>query len=130
MRQHSSRLALILVAAAAIMGCQALGYEKPKTLEQRIGYADATLTGVNNAATQQLEAHTISSTDAEAVAKVTTSADKALRGAEAALAAGDTATAEGKLAAAVAVLTQLDAWLAKPADQRAELPAPLPESSP
>ncbi len=107
----SLRAVLMLVVAAVMIGCQSLGLEAPKTLNQRIAYAYGDLVAIRQATTNSLNAKQLSSADAKYVLDVTDNSRSLLDAATSAMTIGDVATAEGRLLLTLNVLTQLQSYL-------------------
>ncbi|HEX7103947.1 MAG TPA: hypothetical protein VF201_14985 [Nitrolancea sp.] len=99
---------LLLVLLTA---CAQLGLAPASSLNDRIAYAYATHTAVLRATTDALEAGDIQTEDATRVLKVADQARDALDASRLALDAGDVSTAEGRLQLAVAILSELQAYL-------------------
>jgi hypothetical protein len=102
---------LTLAFLMVVVGCAALGIQQPKSIEERLAYAYASHTAVLQATTSSLNVGAITSADAERILSESDTARTALDAAQVAIGAGDVSTAEGRLAAAVAILTQLQAYL-------------------
>lgn len=94
-----------------ILGCASLGLEQPTSLDQRLAYAYSTHTAVLRAATDSLNAHEISSDDAQHVSDIAAQSRLVLDSARAAFNAGDMQTAEGRLLMATGILQQLQDYL-------------------
>lgn len=105
------RLLPVLAVAALVVGCAALGIAKPETFSERLAYAYATHTAIQNAAANSLNAGEITSRDGEQILKLADDSRQVLDAARAASQAGDVATAEGRLALATNILQQVQAYL-------------------
>lgn len=103
-------LPLALMIAAALVACGTL-LVSPQSFSEKLALGYATHTAVLTAATNALNAHEISSADAEQVLKIATESRRVLDGAKLASEAGDVKTAEGRLALGMSVLVQLQAFL-------------------
>lgn len=91
-----------------LTACAALA--SPKTFDEKLAYADGTLTAVLNATTASLEAQQISSKDARSVRDLARQAAGFTDAARAATSESEKAT---NLELATSVLSQLQAYLAK-----------------
>ena len=105
------RIGFLTAVLACLSACSALGLAQPKSIDQRLAYAYASHTAVLQAATSSLNVGAITSPDAERILKEADDARSALDAARLALTSGDVTTAEGRLAAAIQVLTALQAYL-------------------
>jgi hypothetical protein len=106
MRQLQYAFFFLLIA-----GCAALGLAPAQTFEQKLAYGYGTYTAVQQAATQALADHVLSSADGGQVLKLADESRTLLDGARAANKVGDLTTANGKLALATQVLVQLQTYL-------------------
>jgi|KBSSwiStaDraftv2_1062776.scaffolds.fasta_scaffold451009_3 hypothetical protein len=97
---------LLLVLLSA---CATFGYEQPRSLPDRIAYVTSGADAVVVSTTNALNAHVISSTDAQFVS--TTGKQLSLL-VQAASTDPDPKSAEGRLALAESVLRQLQSYLA------------------
>jgi hypothetical protein len=103
------RLSLLPALLLILTACAALGLEEPRDLPDRIAYVTSGADAVVVSATNALNAHAISSGDAQYVS----TAGRQLSALAAAAAADpDPKSAEGRLALAEGVLRQLKAYLA------------------
>ena len=111
MRAHRNFLLpfLLLVLSA----CATFGIEQPQTFGDRAALVYAGVDGVVKASTNALNAHTISSNDAEYVRNTAVTTRAFLTTAEATLASGDAAGANERLAMAESVLKSLQTYLAR-----------------
>jgi hypothetical protein len=100
---------LACVAALLLSACAALA--PAETLDQRLAYAYGAHTAVLNAAATSVELGDISADQGQAVLELADRARLVLDSARAVLAAGDPRAAEDQLALALAVLTELQAYL-------------------
>lgn len=94
---------LLLTACAALT--------PPKSLDQRIAFAYGVHTAVQSAAASSLDAHEITSKEAEQVLALADKSRQILDGAKLAAGVGDLKSAEGQLQLATTVLLQLQAHL-------------------
>ncbi len=102
--------ALTLLAFLIVLtGCQSV--EPAKTFGQQLAYAEGIHTAILDATNSSLSAGTISSADAETIAKGADGAQTLLEASKAAYEAGDTAGANAKLATALTALQALQDYL-------------------
>lgn len=119
MRHSKWRRALVAAAwlaiAMPILGslgaCSSIGIQPAKSFDQQLAYAYSSHTAVLDAASNALEAGSLSVDDAEAVLALADQSRVLLDSARFAAGAGDVTTAEGRLALATNVLQQLLAYL-------------------
>lgn len=105
------KLSLVPILVLLLAGCAQLGLAPASSLTDRIAYAYGTHTAVLQSTTVALENGEISVEDAQRVLKVADQARDALDASRLALDVGDTSTAEGRLQLAVAILSELQAYL-------------------
>ena len=103
MRQLNVLWLILLLA-----GCAQLGLSTPQTFDQRLAVAYGSHTAIQRAAATELRAGHLKKADAQEVLNL---ADQSKVLLDAARMAGDTTVAQNKLTLAVAVLTQLSAYL-------------------
>lgn len=109
---YAAFCAALLITLTA---CASLGLETPKTLNERMAYVQSSADGLVVATTNALNAHTISSKDAEYVS----ASAKQLQGLVSAVSSDpDPATAEGRLKLAEGVLIQLQTYVASHGAQK------------
>lgn len=101
------RLATALMVVL-VTACASLGLTPAKSFDDKIAYANGTLTAVVNAAATSLNAQQITSEDAKGVRNLAKEAASFL---DAARVVGDTPEGNQQLALATAVLTQLQTYL-------------------
>lgn len=107
MRIH--RLYVLPLMLIVLSACANLGLEAPRDLPDRIAYVTSGADAVVVSATNALNAHTISSTDAQYIS----TAGKQLSALAAAAASDpDPKSAEGRLVLAESILKQLQSYLA------------------
>lgn len=104
-------LGIAVVATPFLQGCQALGIPQAQSFAQRYAYALSQTTALRAAATQALNARTISTADAEYVLKLTDESRKLIDQAQVIARAGEELKGKTQLELATAVLTQLQAYL-------------------
>jgi hypothetical protein len=106
-----SLLFILSLATALLMGCASMGVPEAKTFEDKLAVATTSVTQVRKVALVLLEGNKISKADAQ---NVQNQADAAREGIALAVAirTTDPAAAQTKLTTAIAVLRQLDAYLA------------------
>lgn len=109
MRSHKVYTALALLVC--LSACAQLGLAPAQTFDEKLAYAYGTHTAVLKAATLALNAKTISSKDAEQVAKLADESRQLLDAAHVAENSGDITTANGRLLLATNVLEQLQVFL-------------------
>ena len=100
---NTSFVLLILLA-----GCAQLGLSTPQTFDQKLAVAYGSHTAIQRAAATELRAGHLKKADAQ---EVLTLADQSKVLLDAARMAGDTTVAQNKLTLAVAVLTQVQAYI-------------------
>lgn len=105
--KHASALVAIVLLAA----CTAIGVEPARSFSAGWAYAMGQTTAIRQAATDALEAGSLSVEDAEYALRVTDQSRALLEAARAAYASGDITTADGRLTLTTQVLTQLQAYL-------------------
>ena len=99
---------------AALCGCAAVNVPPPQSASETLAYAYATVAGLRNSATQDLQAGSITVAQAQKVLTITDEARTALdlaEQAEAGAASGGVADISQELAAATALVTQVQAIL-------------------
>ncbi len=101
----------LLAFAIVLVGCASLGNEKAETFRQQLAYAEGVHTSVIDATTSSLNAGTITSAEAESVAKQADNAQLILKASKTAYEAGDSAGANAKLATALTALQALQDFL-------------------
>ncbi len=94
-----------------LTGCQSLGNEPAQTFSQKLAYAEGVHTAVLDATNSSLSAGTLSSADAETIAKGSDNAQTLLVAAKTAYEAGDETGANAKLATALTALQALQDYL-------------------
>ena len=104
-------LAVGTVGVTVLPGCAAIGLQPAKSFEEGWAYALGQTTALRQAATDGLNAGTLTADDGEYVLKVTDQSRALLDAARAAHGAGDVETAEDRLALTTQILTQLQAYL-------------------
>lgn len=104
------KILVSLIASLVLSGCSVLGLTQPQTLEQKIAYADGTVTAVAQASDQSLLAHKITSAQAERVSVVIHQAIPFLDDAKTASRSGDTAGANRNYLLAKALLDGLQTY--------------------
>ena len=107
-RLFAPALAFVLVLVA---GCGSLGLQEPGGFNDRLAYAVGIHTSVVQASTNALNAHEISSEQADKVLTIAEDSRTALDAARIAANAGDMSTAEGRLQFITAALTSLQTFL-------------------
>lgn len=112
MRQRVFARALLgLCVLVALAGCESLGLAQPGGFNDRLAYATGVHTSVVQTATNALQAHEISSAQADEILAIAEDSRHALDAARIAGQAGDMSTAEGRLQFTVAALTALQTFL-------------------
>lgn len=101
----------IPITALTVTSCTAIGLQPAKSFEEGWAYALGQTTALRQAATDGLNAGTLTVEDGEYVLKVTDQSRALLDAARAAHSAGDVQTAEGRLALVTSVLAQIQAYL-------------------
>ena len=104
-------LAVSVPVALVVTGCESMGIQPAKSFDQNLAYAYSSHTAVLEAASNALEAGSLTVEDAEAVLALADQSRVLLDSARLAAGAGDVTTAEGRLALATNVLQQLVAYL-------------------
>lgn len=99
-RQFAVTILLVFLAACAAV-------PQPQTLDQKLGYAQSTVTAVQDSVAKSLDANEISSAEAERILKVADDTMMFVVAAKSAMGAGDMTTAEGQLALTTNLLQQL-----------------------
>lgn len=107
-RLFAPALAFVLVLVA---GCGALGLQEPGGFNDRLAYATGIHTSVVQASTNALNAHEITSAQADKIMTIAEESRTALDAARIAAGAGDITTAEGRLQFITAALTSLQTFL-------------------
>ena len=102
---------LLLAASAMLAGCASLGLTPPDTFDEKLAYAVTQHTAIVKTTIQSLNAHAISSSEAESVQKMAKESRLVLDGAFAASQLGDISAANGKLLLATSILTTLQSYL-------------------
>lgn len=104
-------LAAILIAAVLNMlpGCVSL--EAPKSMNERLAYAFASLAAARNTAASMVERGRITPAQGQEAQTIANHARTLLDGSRTALASGDMQTAEGQLKLALDLLTALETRL-------------------
>jgi hypothetical protein len=101
---------LLAILLLALAGCASLGLEAPKSLGDRLAYAEGNNTALLEAATDALDHSEITSRDMEYVMSIHGQA-KALLGSARQLMGTDVGSAEGRLLAATKLLAELQNYL-------------------
>jgi hypothetical protein len=115
---HKIRLSLLaLVYGVILAGCQTLGFEQPRTFNDRVAYTYQGLEAVVRSTSHSLEVGAISVQDAQFVSRQGRETIKYVGLAETAYNAGDISTAEGRLAFATELLLILQTY-SKPGVER------------
>jgi hypothetical protein len=104
-------LAVSVPVALVVTGCESMGIQPARSFDQNLAYAYSSHTAVLEAASNALEAGSLTVEDAEAVLALADQSRTLLDSARLAAGAGDVTTAEGRLALATNVLQQLVAYL-------------------
>jgi hypothetical protein len=104
-------LAVSVPLALGVTGCASFGIQPARSFDQNLAYAYSSHTAVLEAASNALEAGSLTVEDAEAVLALADQSRVLLDSARLAAGAGDVTTAEGRLALATNVLQQLVAYL-------------------
>jgi hypothetical protein len=104
-------LAVSVPVALVVTGCESMGIQPARSFDQNLAYAYSSHTAVLEAASNALEAGSLTVEDAEAVLALADQSRTLLDSARLAAGAGDVTTAEGRLALATNVLQQLIAYL-------------------
>jgi hypothetical protein len=105
-----NKFAAVLVLVL-LTGCASIGIQPARSFDQNLAYAYSSHTAVLDAASNALEAGSLTVEDAEAVLALADQSRTLLDSARLAAGAGDVTTAEGRLALATNVLQQLIAYL-------------------
>lgn len=109
LRSISAAAALYLVAL--LTACTTFNLLQPQTLDERIAYAEAGLTGAYNSLADVAKRESITKERARKIFDELSQADSILRVARQALVLGHTDAAEAQLARALELLTIVDAKL-------------------
>ncbi len=109
MKLHFRHALTLLGFLLVLTGCQSI--EPAKGFKQQLAYAESTHTAVLDATNSSLSAGTLSSADAETIAKGADNAQTLLVAAKTAYEAGDEAGANAKLATALTALQALQDYL-------------------
>ena len=102
------QLNALWVMLILLAGCAQLGLSTPQTFDQKLAVAYGTHTAILKATASELKAGHLKKADAQ---EVLTLADQSKALLDAARMAGDTTVAQNKLTLAVAVLTQIQAYI-------------------
>lgn len=102
------KYAKFLLAVVLLSACAQLGLAPADKFELKLAYAYGQHTGIQNGTAAGINQHKLTSADGKAVLKL---ADDARVFLDAAKATGDPTLAASKLALAVAVLTQVQAYI-------------------
>lgn len=105
------KLSFPFVLLLMLSACASLGMQPAQTFNQKLAYAIGIHTAVLQATTAAVNAHTLSSSDAQAVLTQADNARTLLDAAAAANTAGDITGATNKLQIATAALTALQSYL-------------------
>lgn len=99
---------------SVLCGCGQLGLATPKNIDQKLAYAESTITSIRHTAANSLLSGTIT---VQAAQKILVSTDEAKKLIEDArvleLSGASLSTVEGKLALATSILTQIQLLLTK-----------------
>ncbi len=106
-----ARQVWVLLLALLVAACAQFGLEAPKSVSDRIAYANSNLTAVYNHIPSLIERGRITKEQGAKLVKEADTVRDGLDAARAALGAGDTDTAIGKLQVAQALLASLEAYL-------------------
>lgn len=104
-------LQTLFILLLFLTGCASLGLTAPQTFDEKLAYAVGTHIAVQKAATQSLNAHAITSKEAEQVLKLADESRTVLNAAYAASQVGDMSGANAKLLMATSILTSLQSYL-------------------
>lgn len=106
--KRSLNYARYLLLVVTLTACAGLGLAPADTFELKLAYAYGQHTGIQNGTAAGINQHKLTAADGKAVLKL---ADDARVFLDAAKATGDPTLAASKLALAVAVLTQVQAYI-------------------
>jgi hypothetical protein len=102
------KISILLMCVAFFSACGLNTLPAPESTQERIAYAEATLTGITITVTDLNDNRLISLKDVKSMDKMITDTEDLLQLAKAALFAADEAKAKGNLIAALTLLTELN----------------------
>lgn len=96
-----------------LTACASLGLVEPKSFDQRLAYAYGNVTALRSSTVQSLGNETIGSADSEYVLRITDQTRSLLDAAQTVAISGDATAAQDRLTVALAVMAELQKYLAK-----------------
>ena len=115
-------MALVVALALLMSACAGLGLATPQTFDERLAFAYATHTGVQNAAANALSVAAIDFQDGGRILELADQSRAVLDSAKLIHDIGDTAEAHDRLTLAIAILQQAQIYL----DKRMQDPPRIP----